>query len=235
MPDILTTLHYSVFANYCLKTVPTLRWPYFRSCSSNIYEGMCRVGSALEFVVSRMRHGAAKVPKQNVLNASAAEQLQRIALPEYAKLRKFDYLAALVNGFSTGPSKVLTPFPVVCASLFAATDQICLSTPSIDAEFLNLLAVASTGARVRTIVGNSLTCDNEYVGDFPNLSIQTVSGSDGKFHEKLLLIDGLLAVIGTANFTSYGLHQNVEISYATTDPSLVIPAQASFDQLWNRN
>ncbi|HEV2914361.1 MAG TPA: DUF4365 domain-containing protein [Pyrinomonadaceae bacterium] len=172
------------------------------------------------------------VPKQQHLNKTSANDLRKFALPDYPKLRKFDYLSSLLNGFASSSDKGYSRLPIVYASLFAADERICLLAPFIDSELINALAVASTLAKVdlviREVVDPAISL-NQLKADFPNLTIRVLDS----LHAKMIIIDSALAIVGSANFTRPSLQRSMEVQIAFSDLDLVSNMHDEFDKVWN--
>jgi hypothetical protein len=174
------------------------------------------------------------VPKCRQLEKATAGELRKIALPDYSKRRKFDYLSSLLNGFATQSKGSFSRLPILYASLFAADQQICVLSPYIDLEMVNALAMASTSAKVQALV-NKFTDSSINIGQlqvaFPNLDIRIPKSDSAQLHAKIIIIDSTLAIHGSANLTTWSWKNATELHFSTTDPELVNNAQHQFDQL----
>lgn len=129
-------------------------------------------------------------------------------------------MASVARRFRTGQSEddvLLTPIKTLFDSISKAQHFIHFTTFGIDAVMLGALAIVAQTVRVRGIVSlfNSdarILSEIQQINEdcegfsFRGLEIKAIIGSDPKWknlpHQKIVIIDGLIAFKGSANLTT---------------------------------
>lgn len=169
-----------------------------------------------------------RIPKSQTLNASSLDPWRRIALPKH--LRRMDYLAALINGFSCSEYAASSRLPVILASLFSAQHEIQICSPYVDRDFATAIAVASDSVTTSLITRSSDSV--ETVGPLEGRNVRVLYAP--VLHEKLILLDGCMAILASANLAGAGMQNSFEVFVATTDPAVVNGMRAKFVDVWDQ-
>jgi rubredoxin len=107
------------------------------------------------------------------------------------------------------------PIRVLMSAMMAAESFIHLTTYGMDSGFLGSLKIVSQTVQVKGVLSNAKEYIQNELDDFssehPNLEIITIPASnsyrkadDQTLHQKIIIIDGLLAFSGSTNLTFTG-------------------------------
>ncbi|MBI5017440.1 MAG: cardiolipin synthase [Deltaproteobacteria bacterium] len=149
------------------------------------------------------------------------------------------WLHVIPSGPSQAEEKL---FPLLFAQLAAAREQVDILTPYLvpDHSLIAALSVAARqGARVRVLVpGRSnhplvAAAGRSYYEELLDERVELYEVEQGMLHAKALLIDGVWAMIGSANLDDRSFHLNFEINVAGAHPSLCRHLGATFEE-WLR-
>ena len=98
-----------------------------------------------------------------------------------------------------------------------------------------LIGAHQRGVVVRVVTdGDQLKCNGVQVQQLRRAGIQVRHNNDSLLmHHKFTVVDGILVVTGSLNWTLQGLHGNQENLLVTTKQSLVAPYVEQFQHLWD--
>jgi phosphatidylserine/phosphatidylglycerophosphate/cardiolipin synthase-like enzyme len=179
------------------------------------------------------------VPRTQELNRDAGAGLRPLALPDYRKrLDIREFVARRNSAAGTG----LTPVglgTLFCA-LNKATERIRIATPFLSVSLLwGLRSALYEGIQVRVLT--SFWQENEFADEVIRLveehsnfelKVHHPGREVGALHAKYFMIDDVLAVYGSANFTVKSWRNNHEQVLASDDPAAIKHLVEAFERKW---
>ena len=188
------------------------------------------------------------VPRSFQFDMSATEHLLPIAIPDFNNRR--DISAVLMDPTKLGvfpsgePSESKTVAAIAHSfggiegllyALNSAQRSIDIALPCIDTEMFWVLKTLSFRVQIRLVI-SPITTDEvsielrKWTEEAPNMETRVFNGC---LHTKLIVIDGCIAIYGSANLTRHAWRSDVESVLATDDPKSVERNRHHFQQLWN--
>lgn len=146
-------------------------------------------------------------------------------------------IARQLREYYGGQQTDTPPMRALLASLQTAERFVHFTTYGMSALLLGALKLTAQRVEVRGIVSGVKTEVmmremTDYQNEAPRLAMRVFSGDDGYFpHQKIVVIDGLLAFKGSANMTDFGWRKAAhghEVIEAVTDVAEVVELNNRF-------
>lgn len=167
------------------------------------------------------------VPKVQELTQVSRDALRRIAMPRPLNQSRLRDIAARLSDRAAA----ISGYSSLLDALHAADSSIDVIAPVTDEMLFLALAFCSHRVRVRLITGPTVpeAAVREFLsGDHEGIDWKCAMS----VHEKLIVIDDFLVVLGSANMTLASWRSGWEYVQCVCEPNLSRPVIESFEEVW---
>ncbi|HEU0144134.1 MAG TPA: DUF4365 domain-containing protein [Nitrososphaera sp.] len=178
------------------------------------------------------------MPFSQELNALAKDSIYPIAMPDYQKRRRLETIGSKL----IQPSHLkadTSSFALLLSAINNAENSIYFVTPFLSYDLFLAFKSASYRAEVRGIISFEDERTKDAFADFrsehPNIKLRFSSVKRGEpvLHSKFIVVDGSLAIYGSASLTSMAWRNERELILATMDTQIISSFTDEFLKYWS--
>lgn len=140
------------------------------------------------------------------------------------------------HGIRTRVPQLTFTFDALASAMDRAKKCVKIFCPYVDPTFTGLIQNVRCPVRVVSAVteGYGASPVLERCTAFKDLVVRYLIEKRGKtqlfqMHAKMVLVDGEVAYVGSANLTDTSVHYNLELGILTEDPEIVAVLERTFD------
>jgi cardiolipin synthase len=147
----------------------------------------------------------------------------------------------LVQVIPSGPDREVNVLHhLLLGAIGAAHKTICLATPYFvpdQAMVLSLQTAAYRGVQVRLLIPAKTDHDvvlwagRSFYNELLRAGVEIYEYEEGMLHSKMILVDDVCTLVGSANFDERSLRLNFELSMVLYDPAVTSQLHSEFDTL----
>lgn len=140
------------------------------------------------------------------------------------------------HGLRTRVPHLVFTYDALAAAMDRAKKCVKIFCPYVDPTFTALIQNVRCPVRVVSTVAEGCGANPvlERCSAFKDVVVRYVLEKRGKtrmfqMHAKMVLVDGELAYVGSANLTDTSVHYNLELGILTEEPEMVAALERTFD------